>query len=133
MMQSLKTILVVEDEPDMAEMFAEMIRLKGYQVFKCFDGAQAKDHLTKAKPTAVVLDIMLPDISGLEVLEFVRSNSLLADTPVILISARGLYTDIKAGLEAGATDYLTKPVSYMDLIAAVERATSPADEKIEGT
>ena len=133
MMESPKNILVVEDEPDMAEMFAEMIRLKGYQVSKCFDGAQAIAHLTKVKPTAVVLDIMLPDISGLEVLEFIRSNTFLADTPVILISARGLYTDIKAGLEAGATDYLTKPVSYMDLIAAVERATPPANGKNEGT
>ncbi|HLE52164.1 MAG TPA: response regulator [Anaerolineales bacterium] len=133
MIPNLKTILVVEDEPDTAEMFAEMIRLKGYQVLKCFGGAQAIAHLTTAKPTAVVLDVMMPDISGLEVLNFIRSNPLLADMPVIVISARGLNSDIKAGLEAGATVYLTKPVSYMDLIAAVENATPPAEQKTEGT
>ncbi|OGO73010.1 MAG: hypothetical protein A2Z49_04490 [Chloroflexi bacterium RBG_19FT_COMBO_56_12] len=129
----LKTILVVEDEPDTAEMFAEMIRLKGYQVLKCFGGAQAIDHLTTVKPTVVVLDVMMPDISGLDVLDFIRSNPTLADLPVIVVSARGLNSDIKAGLEAGATVYLTKPVSYMDLIAAVENATPPAKEKTEGT
>ena len=133
MTTDLKTILVVEDEPDTAEMFAEMIRLKGYQVRKCFGGAQAIAHLTTAKPTAVVLDVMMPDISGLEVLNFIRSNPLLADMPVIVVSARGLNSDIKAGLKAGATVYLTKPVSYMDLIAAVENATPPATQKTEGT
>ena len=133
MTPDLKTILVVEDEPDTAEMFAEMIRLKGYQVIKCFGGAQAIAHLTAAKPTAVVLDVMMPDISGLEVLNFIRSNPLLADMPVIVVSARSLNSDIKAGLEAGATVYLTKPVSYMDLIAAVENATPPAKQKTEGT
>jgi CheY-like chemotaxis protein len=133
MTTDLKTILVVEDEPDTAEMFAEMIRLKGYQVRKCFGGAQAIAHLTTAKPTAVVLDVMMPDISGLEVLNFIRSNPLLADIPVIVVSARGLNSDIEAGLEAGATVYLTKPVSYMNLIAAVENAAPPAKQKTEGT
>ena len=115
------TILIVEDEPDTAEMFAEMMRLSGYRVLKSFGGAAAMGLLQKEHLDAVVLDLMMPDVSGLEVLRFLRRDPRLANIPVIVVSAKGLPSDIKDGLDAGASMYLTKPVSFLDLKKAVEK------------
>jgi CheY-like chemotaxis protein len=123
-----KTIVVVEDEPDTAEMFAEMMNILGYQVVKCFGGTRAIALISEKKPAAVVLDVMMPDLSGLEVLRYMRRDPRLADTPVIVVSAKGLPSDIKTALDAGASRYLTKPVSFLDLKEAIETATLPAAE-----
>jgi DNA-binding response OmpR family regulator len=125
----MKTIVVVEDEPDTAEMFAEMMRLSGYQVIKSYTSASAMALISKEKPSAVVLDIMMPDLSGLEVLRRMRSQPDLADIPVVVVSARSLVSDIKQGLDAGASVYLTKPVAFMDLKAAVENTIRTAEQK----
>lgn len=117
-----KTIIVVEDEPDTAEMFAEMMRLNGYQVIKSYGGGPAVSLIAREKPDAVVLDIMMPDLSGLEVLRILRNDPQLASIPVIVVSARSLTSDIKDGMEAGASVYLAKPVAFMDLVAAVDNA-----------
>jgi len=117
-----KTIIVVEDEPDTAEMFGEMMLLIGYRVLKAYGGASAIGMLSQEIPHAVVLDLMMPDLSGLEVLTYIRQDERLKDVPVIIVSAKSMPTDIKTGLESGATVYLTKPVAYLDLKEAVERA-----------
>ena len=117
-----KTIIVVEDEPDAAEMFAEMMRLNGFQVLKASGSALAMSMIDKEKPDAVILDIMMPDISGLEVLHHIRSKPELKNIPVIVVSAKSLPADIKSGLDAGASIYLAKPVGYTDLKEAVEKA-----------
>jgi two-component system, chemotaxis family, response regulator PixH len=116
----LKKILVVEDEPDTAEMFSEMLRMRGYRVYKAYGSASAMRQLMLDKPDAVMLDIMMPDISGLEVLRFMRRDPALDEIPVIVVSAKGLLSDIKIGMDAGATVYLTKPVAFSELIRAVE-------------
>lgn len=121
MVTKAKTIVVVEDEPDTAEMFAEMMNLMGYQVFKSYGGVRAIDLISDKRPAAVVLDLMMPDLSGLEVLRFMRRDPRLAEIPVIIVSAKGLPSDVKRGLDAGASSYLTKPVSFSDLKDAVER------------
>src|SRR4030067_3592464 len=128
----IKTIIVVEDEPDTAEMFAEMMRISGYQVIKSYTSASALALISKEKPAAVVLDIMMPDLSGLEVLKRMRNQPDLADIPVVVVSARSLISDIKHGLDAGASVYLTKPVAFMDLKAAVENTIRSAEEKRTG-
>jgi DNA-binding response OmpR family regulator len=115
-----KKILVIEDEPDTAEMFAEMLRLRGYRVFKSYGSASAMRQLALEKPDAVVLDIMMPDISGLEVLHYMRREPAYENIPVIVVSAKGLLSDKKLGMDAGAALYLTKPVAYSELIKAVE-------------
>jgi DNA-binding response OmpR family regulator len=122
MAQEQKTIVIVEDEPDTAEMFAEMMRLSGYQVLKSYSGRPAIALISETKPDAIVLDLMMPDISGLEVMSFIRSDSHLNKIPVIIVSAKSLPSDIKTGLEAGAVTYLTKPVAFKDLKLAVEDA-----------
>ena len=117
-----KTIVVVEDEPDTAEMFAEMMRLSGYQVRKAYGSRQAMSMIAEERPDAVVLDVMMPDVSGLEVLKFMQRDPGLSGIPVVVVSAKSLPSDIKTGLEAGASVYLTKPVAFLDLRKAVENA-----------
>jgi CheY-like chemotaxis protein len=116
-----KTIIVVEDEQDAAEMFAEMMRVNGYRVLKSSGSANAMSLISHENPAAIILDIMMPDVSGLEVLRFMRREPKLADIPVIVVSAKSMPSDIKTGLDAGASIYLTKPVGYLDLKQAVDK------------
>jgi DNA-binding response OmpR family regulator len=120
MTEDLKTVIVVEDEPDAAELFAEMMRVSGFRVLKTYSSTPAISLIAKEHPDVVILDIMMPDVSGLEVLRFMRREPQLIGTPVIVVSARSMPSDIKEGLEAGATLYLTKPVGYLDLKKAVD-------------
>ena len=120
-MDGQKTIIIVEDEQDAAEMFAEMMRVNGFHVLKATGSKSAMSMIDDEKPAAVILDIMMPDISGLEVLRHIQRKPGLACIPVIVVSAKCLPVDIKTGLEAGASIYLTKPVDYLDLKRAVEK------------
>jgi two-component system OmpR family response regulator len=127
-----KKVLVVEDEPDTAEMFAEMLRLRGYRVYKSYGSASAIRQLALDKPDAVILDIMMPDISGLEVLHYMRREPAFATIPVIVVSAKSLLSDIKVGMDAGADLYLPKPVAYAELIQAVEGVIQKANKSLDG-
>ncbi len=122
-----KKIVIVEDEPDTAEMFAEMMRLSSFTVLKSYGGTSAIALISSVKPDAVVLDVMMPDLSGLDVLRFMRSDPSLAHIPVIVVSAKSLPSDIKEGLDAGASVYLTKPVAYQTLNEAVRDAVQSAE------
>jgi DNA-binding response OmpR family regulator len=120
-MDDQKTVMIIEDEPDAAEMFAEMMRVNGFRVIKMFSSAPAIPMISQEKPDVIILDIMMPDISGLEVLRYMRREPDLASIPVIVVSAKSMPGDIKTGLEAGASMYLTKPVGFLDLKQAVEQ------------
>lgn len=115
-----KTVIIVEDEPDAAEMFAEMMRVTGYKVIKVYSSTPAIGVISAEKPDIVILDIMMPDISGLEVLRYIRRDPATAKLPVILVTAKSMPSDIQIGMDAGASHYLTKPVSFLDLKEAVE-------------
>lgn len=128
MSSQAKTVVVVEDEPDTAEMFAEMVRLIGLQVIKSHGGVRAIDLIAEKKPDVVLLDIMMPDVSGLEVLRYMQRDPRLSHIQVIVVSAKGLPSDIQTGLDAGASFYLTKPVSFVDLKRALEKAVKIAVE-----
>ena len=117
-----KTVLIIEDEEDAAELFAEMMRVSGYRVIKTSRSTPAIGMMTAEKPDVVLLDIMMPEISGLDILRQMRRDPALANIPVVVITAKGMPADIKNGMEAGAFTYLTKPVGYLDLKEAVERA-----------
>jgi two-component system, OmpR family, phosphate regulon response regulator PhoB len=121
---SQKTVVVVEDEPDAAEMFAEMMRVNGFRVVKSYSSGPAINMIANEMPDVVILDVMMPDVSGLEVLKFMRSEPQLAKIPVIVVSAKSLPADIKTGMDAGASAYLTKPVGFLDLKQAVERVVA---------
>ncbi len=114
-------IFIVEDDNDTADMLAEMVQLSGYRV-RLYHGAQTvlaalRQH---APPSAMILDIMMPDISGLDVLREIRGDARLRDLPVILLSAKSTPLEIEEGLKAGANLYLTKPVRFDEIRRALE-------------
>ncbi len=115
-----KMVVVVDDEPDTAEMFADMIRLSGFTVLKCYGSQEALSVIKEKRPDAVVLDVMMPDASGLDVLRYLKRHEELRHIPVVVVSARTLPEDVRAALEAGASTYLTKPVAFLELKQAVE-------------
>ena len=116
-----KTVMIIEDEPEAAELFGEMMRVNGYRVLKMFSSAPAISMIIQEKPDVIILDVMMPDISGLEVLRYMRREPSLLSIPVIVVSAKSMPGDIKIGLEAGASMYLTKPVGFLELKQAVEK------------
>ncbi len=122
MPEAQKTVVVVEDETDAAEMFAEMMRVSGFRVLKSYSSTPAISMITTEQPDIVILDVMMPDVSGLEVLKYMRREPTLAHIPVIVVSAKSMPGDIQTGLDAGAAVYLTKPVGFLDLKQAVEKA-----------
>jgi CheY-like chemotaxis protein len=117
-----KTVMIIEDEEDAAELFAEMMRVSGFRVVKTSKSAPAIEMMTSEKPDVILLDIMMPEISGLDILRQMRRDPMLANIPVVVVTAKGMPADIKNGMEAGASTYLTKPVGFLDLKEAVERA-----------
>lgn len=114
--------MIIEDEEDAAELFAEMMRVSGYRVVKTSKSVPAIEIMTAEKPDVILLDIMMPEVSGLDILRAMRRDPALANIPVVIITAKGMPADIKNGMEAGASTYLTKPVGFLDLKEAVERA-----------
>ena len=117
-----KTVLIIEDEADAADLFAEMMRVSGFRVLKTSASAPAITLMTEEKPDIVLLDIMMPDISGLDILRQMRADPELTNIPVVVVSAKSMPADIKNGMEAGASTYLTKPVGFRELKEAVEHA-----------
>ena len=119
-----KIIVVIDDEPDTTEMIAEMVRLSGYQVITSLGGSTALHLIAKERPDAVILDVMMPDLSGIDIIQFMRRDPRLGNIPVIIVSARTRPEDIQEGLDAGAAVYLTKPLAFLDLQSAVKRVIS---------
>ncbi len=113
--------MIVEDELDTAEMLAEMMRLSGYQVYKTLGGAGAVGQIFHHRPDVVLLDIMMPDCSGYEVLSNLRRDPRLKSIPIVMVSALSLPEHVQKGLESGAAAYLTKPVGFNELRSTVEQ------------
>jgi DNA-binding response OmpR family regulator len=109
-------ILLVEDAYDLAKMIISELETQGYYVLHMCDGVSALHAHTTEQPDLVILDWMLPELDGLEVLRRIRQAST---TPVLMLTARDQETDRVVGLELGADDYLTKPFSMRELIARV--------------
>ena len=107
-------ILVVEDDPRLAAMLDEYLRNNGYAVAQAATGAQALERLGADAPDAAILDLMLPDMDGLDVCRKLRERS---DVPVLMLTARGDAIDRIVGLEIGADDYLPKPFEPRELLA----------------
>jgi CheY-like chemotaxis protein len=120
MTESSKLILVIEDEADTAEMFAKMLRLSGYEVIKIVNSSEAIQIIKDKRPDAILLDLMMPEVTGLEILHAIKQDSSLSNIPFIVISAKQLPEDIKRGFEAGASEYLTKPVTFQTLQSTLE-------------
>lgn len=124
MAEPSKTVVIIEDEPDAAEMLGEMMRVSGFRVVKSYSSGPAMSMIKKEMPDVVILDIMMPDISGLDILRLMQDEPQLASIPVVVVSAKSMPADIQTGLDAGASIYLTKPVGFLDLKNAIFKVTA---------
>lgn len=114
-------ILIVEDEKDLNAVVTKRLTAEGFSVDSCYDGDEALDYMMMTEYDAVVLDIMLPKIDGLEVLRRVRNAGNV--TPIMLLTAMDSVGDRVAGLNSGADDYLIKPFSLDELVARIRTIT----------
>ena len=113
------TILIVEDEPGTVEMYRIVLEVEGYRVRVAFTLSSAISALEEEIPDLVLLDVVLRDSSGLELCHHIREDPKLADIPILIVSNLGSDEQIKAGLDAGADNYLSKPVSQNELLMAI--------------
>lgn len=125
-----RTIVIVEDEEDIVELIRYNLEQAGFRVVVAGDGERGLELARREMPTAILLDLMLPGMDGLEVCRRLRRQTDTAKIPVVMVTARGEETDIVAGLELGADDYVTKPFRPRELVARVKavirRQTEPA-------
>ena len=113
-------ITIVEDEPDISELVSINLEKNGF-VTKCFDNGKGFfSYLEKRTPSLLILDLMLPDMDGIEICKKIRANPSSSALPIIMLTARSEETDKVLGLELGADDYVTKPFSPKELVARVK-------------
>jgi DNA-binding response OmpR family regulator len=113
-------ILVVDDDPTVAEVVARYLLHAGYTVERAADGRAALEQVAARRPDLVVLDLMLPEVDGLEVCRRLRADPVARDVPVVMLTARGDEQDRITGLELGADDYVTKPFSPRELVLRIQ-------------
>ncbi|WP_130342329.1 response regulator transcription factor [Herbihabitans rhizosphaerae] len=124
-------ILVVDDDRAVRESLRRSLQFNGYQVELASDGAQALDTVTAARPDAMVLDVMMPRLDGLEVCR--RLRGIGDDLPILVLTARDTVSDRVAGLDAGADDYLPKPFALEELLARLRALLRRAANEIAET
>jgi DNA-binding response OmpR family regulator len=115
-------ILIAEDEKQIADMIAFKLTNGGHQVIRAYDGEQAVTLATREHPDLILLDAMMPGLSGFEVLRRLKRDPLLKNIGVIMVTAKGHERDVLSGLSGGAIDYVVKPFSLKELAARVELA-----------
>ena len=113
-------ILVVDDQPDNVTLLTFDLEDRGYAVQAAHDGPEALEVIAREQPDAILLDVMMPGMSGIEVCRQLKADSHFAHIPVILVTAKGLDSDIVAGLDAGADDYVSKPYNSRILMSRLE-------------
>src|SRR5690606_10243448 len=115
-----KRVLVVEDEEPIREMLRFRLGRAGYDVIEAATGADARAAIADRRPDVIVMDWMLPDISGLELTRQLKRDTATRDIPIIMVTARAQEDDRVAGLEGGADDYVVKPFSFRELAARIK-------------
>jgi CheY-like chemotaxis protein len=114
-------ILVAEDERDIRELIAFTLRFAGFEVELASNGAEAVEKVAAAKPDLILMDVRMPRMTGYQACEALKKDPRTRDIPVIFLSAKGQESEIQAGLEAGALDYILKPFAPDDLTTQVKR------------
>src|SRR6266516_3495059 len=126
----MSCVLVVDDEPIVREVVVKYLENAGFETLEAQDGVEARTLLEQAMPNAVVLDVMMPRLDGLELCRWIRARS---DVPVIMLTALGEEADRIVGLELGADDYVTKPFSPRELAVRVKAVLRRAGGEAPGT
>lgn len=119
---STKKILVVDDDPDSRRLVSDVLEMQHYHVVSVELGQKALNYMHEQIPDLVILDVNMPDMTGLQVTRNMRTSPTLSQVPIILFTGRDHVNDKIAGFEAGADDYLTKPIHPVELINRVRAA-----------
>ncbi len=114
-------ILIVDDDPAITTLLKMSFELEGHLVMTAASGAEALELARQIHPAAMVVDVMMPEMDGLELVRRLRANEATADIPIVCCSARSLAGDVEAGLAAGADDYVTKPCDPFELVERVQQ------------
>ena len=128
-MASAQKILVVEDEPDIRKLVQYNLTQERFNVLEAEDGEQALKLLQREKPNFVILDLMLPGLSGMELCKLLRQRSDTAKLPILMLTAKAGEADRIVGLEMGADDYLAKPFSPREMVARVRAILRRSEAK----
>ena len=120
-MSDAKSILVVEDEDNIALALEHLMRREGYELSRVTSGADAMPAIERDHPDLVLLDVMLPEVSGYEICQSVRLDPSLADVKILMMTARGNQMERRKGLALGADGFISKPFDVTDLKAEVKR------------
>ena len=115
-----KKILVVEDDRDISELITYNLEREGYEIACLYDGGQVVDFVNKRKPELIVLDLMLPEVDGIEICRTLKSDAATKQIPIVMLTAKSEEADVVVGLQMGADDYITKPFSPKVLIARIK-------------
>ena len=118
----MKRILVIDDLPENVFMLQDRLEHEGYEVSTAYDGKSGMEKAYSEHPDLILLDIMMPDITGIEVCKTLVTDKRTSDIPIILVTAKSGAEDTKEGLEAGAFDYIKKPFNRIELLARVHSA-----------
>lgn len=129
MRPSKKTILVVDDESDIRELLKYNLEQEGFSVETKEDGEKAFEYLTKSRVDLILLDLMLPGLSGLEICKRIKRDEKLEGIPIIMLTAKSTETDVIVGLELGADDYITKPFSPKEVVARIRAILRRLEER----
>lgn len=124
-----KTVCVIEDDRDINDLIAYHLNKEGFSTFSLFDGANALDFIRTKKPDLILLDLMLPEVDGLEICRLVRFDPTINHIPIIMLTAKGEESDIIVGLQIGADDYLAKPFSPKVLLARIKSVIRRCSEQ----
>ena len=120
-------ILIVEDEKSIRDMVYFALDREGYEIDEAVDGKQATEKLTQIKPSLILMDWMLPDTSGIELVRRIKRDEITHDIPVIMLTAKTEERDKVEGLDSGADDYITKPFSVKELSARIRAVLRRVD------
>ena len=112
-------VLIADDEPNIVVSLEFMMKREGYEVLVARDGKQALEAIRRERPRLVLLDAMMPGMTGFDVCEAVRADAAVRDTRILMLTAKGRDTDVARGKGVGADAYVTKPFSTRELIAKV--------------
>jgi len=123
----MKRVLVIDDLPENVFMLQDRLENEGYQVLTAYDGQTGIDKAFSELPDLILLDVMMPDITGLEVCKILVNDPKTKNIPIILVTAKSGAEDTKEGLEAGAFDYIKKPFNRIELMARVNSALKLSD------
>jgi len=126
----MKKILIIEDETEMRRNIATLLRYHDYEAISAENGRAGVNAARASRPDLILCDVMMPELDGFGVLQELQADKSLAPIPFIFLTAKGEKADLRSGMNFGADDYLTKPVSNQDLVQAIETRLRRSEQKI---